>query len=972
MSTSMVYLTSDHIPDGYYKIKNYTFGNLVGRRLRDKELCGSFPAVRGNNVVWHITRRSHGKHLIRSVTDGLVAQCAPVPKEKGSIYVDREAFDWDIEQVSPVQPDCYLIFSSVKPRLVWGLRDEQDGTWVVFTDYMSNGRLWWRFEKATDAEIEDIDLTNKLGAASSQPYGQPSSILNDLSNQENYMSELKYEPPPFPSCLFGRDDFITSAVQLILQHPPARLAILGPGGIGKTTVAAAIFGCDDIKKIFTQHKAFTSCESLFMADQLVVNLCHCFQLTIQEKRPLKTLQSFLQGVPKALLVLDNFETVWNGDHESTLRLLQILDSYRHLTILITLRGALLPDGIIWTKPTLKPLQTLTVSAAKEIYRTISSTDDDKDLEKLMQNVDFLPLAIVLLAYLGKLNMSPSKLLSMWQDEQTALLRKQGGSKSDCLETSITLSLQSPLMKESKYTLKMLRIICYLPAGVKLDDLSQFASISRIDALKAIEILLKTGLVQQSEKKRLKVLSPVRYFILKQHACDIAEVSEIKQKYFNIIKNIKNIFTWVPSEVQHYLSLANEENDNIFYILNLCLDECSKDADIFNTVISYSQFLYFTIPSTALIQKAIAMYNLLCMNDKSGAAECLLSLGNIARTLQSYPEAISALKEAHAEFQQTGNKKSAAHCLKSLGDIATMTYKYLEGISALKEAQIEFEQVGDKRGVAQCLHSLGNIATMVNMHAEAALALEDAQAIFQHIGDRLGVAYCLKGLGDIAIMLSKHSEAMSILKEAQTVFQQIGDKLGVAQCLQSLGDNFRILHSYSEAISSLKEAQFEFQQIGYKLGVAHCLKSLSDIATMQSNYSEAISALTEGQAVLKQIDDKIGVAYCFKKQADIAVMLKNYPEAVSALKEAQAIFQNADDKLGVAHCLKKLADIAAMLKNYPEAISALKEAQIEFQKIENTADAEYCLSKIEEIGQLLTTVHIEIQQEERPAKAKGKF
>ncbi|TDL18701.1 hypothetical protein BD410DRAFT_842716 [Rickenella mellea] len=149
----------------------------------------------GNNLIWHIQRRSHGKYLIRSCTDGLFVRCAPVPKEKGAIYVDREAFDWDIQQVpSSVHPDCYLISSSLKPQFVWSLPDDQEGSWVVFTLSVTNGRLWWQFERAADAETRQIDLTNASGATLSQPhdsdpFARPnvSSSLKDFSNQQHYM-----------------------------------------------------------------------------------------------------------------------------------------------------------------------------------------------------------------------------------------------------------------------------------------------------------------------------------------------------------------------------------------------------------------------------------------------------------------------------------------------------------------------------------------------------------------------------------------------------------------------------------------------------------------------------------------------------------------------------------------------------------------------------------------------------------------
>src|SRR5271154_1606563 len=51
-------------------------------------------------------------------------------------------------------------------------------------------------------------------------------------------------PPTAPLNFFGRDDFVASAISDletgVRKIPPARLAILGPGGIGKTSTALTI------------------------------------------------------------------------------------------------------------------------------------------------------------------------------------------------------------------------------------------------------------------------------------------------------------------------------------------------------------------------------------------------------------------------------------------------------------------------------------------------------------------------------------------------------------------------------------------------------------------------------------------------------------------------------------------------------------------------------------------------------------
>ncbi|TDL15537.1 hypothetical protein BD410DRAFT_689789, partial [Rickenella mellea] len=324
--------------------------------------------------------------------------------------------------------------------------------------------------------------------------------------------------PPFPTFLFGRDCFISTVVDLILGKPPARLAILGPGGVGKTTVAAAIFSSESIDRVYHDHKVFVSCEALFSADQLIENLCHGFHLNIQQQKPLSILKNFFRIASMTLLVLDNFETVWDSDQHNSLKLMKLLDSYAQLTILITMRGFLRPGvgDMKWTQPALEPLQVLTMDAATQAFKAITPITDDAALEKLVECVECLPLAVVLLAHLGQMGISPSELLEMFLKEQTTLLSKNNGHKSNCLETSILLSLHSPQMRQNQHTLKLLKLICYFPAGIKKHHLSAIAGIKESMTLKAIEGLLRTGLVQPLQNGRWKLLSPVRYFICEQY------------------------------------------------------------------------------------------------------------------------------------------------------------------------------------------------------------------------------------------------------------------------------------------------------------------------------------------------------------------------------------------------------------------------------------------------------------------------
>ncbi|TDL26476.1 hypothetical protein BD410DRAFT_836364 [Rickenella mellea] len=179
-------------------------------------------------------------------------------------------------------------------------------------------------------------------------------------------SELLYAPPAYPECFYGRDEFVSSAVDLILNNAQAKLAILGPGGIGKTTVASAIFNNPQIQDMFPDYRIFVSCESLSTAESLLETLCKAFNLSVQNGSLYTTLKDFIQSTSTVLVVLDNFETLWDTNNVSNEieSLLKNLCSLKSLSTIVTMRGSIPPIGIHWTKPALPPLSVLSIDAAK--------------------------------------------------------------------------------------------------------------------------------------------------------------------------------------------------------------------------------------------------------------------------------------------------------------------------------------------------------------------------------------------------------------------------------------------------------------------------------------------------------------------------------------------------------------------------------------------------------------------------------
>jgi len=81
--------------------------------------------------------------------------------------------------------------------------------------------------------------------------------------------------PPTPQNFFGREAELAYIVETIFNNVgtcPARIAILGPGGYGKTTLANAVLNHDHVVTHFGHARYFVTCENASMPSALLIEI----------------------------------------------------------------------------------------------------------------------------------------------------------------------------------------------------------------------------------------------------------------------------------------------------------------------------------------------------------------------------------------------------------------------------------------------------------------------------------------------------------------------------------------------------------------------------------------------------------------------------------------------------------------------------------------------------------------------------
>ena len=310
--------------------------------------------------------------------------------------------------------------------------------------------------------------------------------------------------PPKPAVFHGRDDIIEEISQLLMKEETSRICILGPGGMGKTSVSLGIVEQPLIKARFLpENRVWVPCIEATSATLLLEILYTQLQLPRDKQVTIETIISLLNtSTQPRLILLDNFETPYNalgGTQSQVEDILCQLAMLSHVAILVTMRGRYPPcdDTIKWQSKNIKPTDE---AACLRIYHRIyPDSENDGDLSRLLGVLGHMPFAITLMAKLAKEARSSAKeLLLAWSKDGPDILPDY---YEQSMNRSISLSVDSNLMRKNPQALLLLKILACLPAGTAKETFRWWVPATHISKVpSAIATLLKAGLLVENERQ----------------------------------------------------------------------------------------------------------------------------------------------------------------------------------------------------------------------------------------------------------------------------------------------------------------------------------------------------------------------------------------------------------------------------------------------------------------------------------------
>ncbi|KIJ39099.1 hypothetical protein M422DRAFT_258256 [Sphaerobolus stellatus SS14] len=730
--------------------------------------------------------------------------------------------------------------------LAQDLKDYQSRRWLQkLTDRKSAKLKEWerKIDKFQGTFVSARTVNIEMGIANILSNGIPSTTF-----------VLSVWPRiPKPAVMFGREKEMECLLSHIGTQEPLRIAILGAGGMGKTTLALHFLRKEEVSNQYPKQ-LFISCEGKASLDQLLLDIATAIRIRPEQLQDKEHIQDVvLEELRKhaAIICVDNMETLWElSEIQGQLeQFLNCLSDIPGLGLLITLRGIQRPNGVTWSHPLLRPLSPLKREESLQTFQNIVQQPATDAAQKLIQEVGGIPLAVTLIAYLIRDGIESSESLwSRWQQEKTSVLYTPGNrNRLSSLDISIKLSFSSWRMTPEAKSL--LYLLSYLPDGFSNSVEMLEKADDYIPKFREALMILRTVALAQIEEtltpSRIQILSPIKHFCLGLKDLDLY-LEPMLAFYCDLMHRYS-----VPSDTQAY-SIITPEFYNILCILQADYEKGqSTTTSIYATITWTKWSLLLGRPSDALIKKAIRH-----CEDIDLQGSCYTALGMLFVYRNQMAEAEEALQKALALHKEADNISGQAEDLSLLGEQVYITRGQLKEAEKIFQKALELNnQEQNATDQANFLGRLGYLYTHSDQLKKAEKALQEALELHKQIQDVEGQANDLYRLGYLYMQKNQLEEAEKLFQEALVLHKQIQSMQGQTADLKKLGEIYKQRDQLEEAEKAFGEALELNKEAQNGKGQASALGKLGDIYIQRDQLEEAEKAFGEALKLNKETQNR---------------------------------------------------------------------------------------------------------------------
>ena len=599
-------------------------------------------------------------------------------------------------------------------------------------------------------------------------------------------------PPPAPRACFGRTELIEEIVGLVEKLEP--VALIGAGGIGKTSIALTVLHDNRIKQRFGENRRFIRC------DQFPATLPHFLSRLsavtgagVENPESLAPLLPFLSS-KEILIILDNAESILDPQGMNAREIYTSVEELCQLDticVCITSRISTIPPDC----ETLE-IPTLSMEAAREVfYRIYKNHGRSDSVDDALEQLEFHPLSVTLLATVAQQN--------KWGFER--LVREWEGRRTDTLETehrtslaaTIELSLASPMFEELGPDARgLLGVVAFYPQGIVENQVDRFfPTISNVASI--FDKFCVLSLTYRSNGF-ITMLAPLRDSLRPKDPKSSPHLCATKEHYFARMTGPGDSEVLVYEGTQWIRS----EDINVEHLLDVFTSVDPDSQDIWDTCGVF--FVYLTIhkPRQTVLKKKIESLP----DEHHSKPECLFRLGVLFGQTGRRTEEITFLGHALKLWGERGDVMQVALVLGTLSAINRQSGHCKEGIHQAREAFGIYEWLGKREECAESLISIARLLQADGQLDAAEEAVLESIKLFPEGDKEMHACDAHHALGGIYFSKGEEEKAIYHFEEALKIATAFGVRRCIFLCWLHMADLFLQVDKLDDAQVCIRQAK----------------------------------------------------------------------------------------------------------------------------------------------------------------------
>ena len=531
------------------------------------------------------------------------------------------------------------------------------------------------------------------------------------------------------------------------------IALIGAGGIGKTSIVLTVLHNDRIKRRFGENRWFIRCDQ-FPASHahLLRRLSKVIGAGIENPEDLASLRQYLSS-KEMVIVLDNAESILDLQGASAQEIYATVDElsrFSNVCLCITSRISTIPAGC----ETLE-IPTLSIEAARDtFYRIYKHSKRSDQINNILEKLDFHPLSVTLLATVSQHSKwDTSRVTREWGRQRTEMLRTQ---HSGSLATAVELSLASPMFRELGPDARgLLGVIAFFPQGVDEENIDWlFPTIS--EGPNTFDTFCILSLTYRSDGF-ITMLAPLRDYLRPKDPRTSPLLSTAKECYFARLST--DVYPDSPGFEESRWIVS--EDVNVEHLLDVFTSIDANLEDIWDTCVNFMDHIYWHKPRLIILGPKIEAL----LDDQSAKVQCLGSLSRLFESVGNDVECKRLLTQALKLRREQGDNEQVAVTLTDLSDANRRMDLPSEGIEQAKEASEIFERLGDTANQARSLIFLASALCADEQLDAAEEAASRAIDLLPEKGEQFRVCQGHRVLGNIYQSKGDMEKAIHHFEEA---------------------------------------------------------------------------------------------------------------------------------------------------------------------------------------------------------------